>query len=346
MYVEHLKEASKNNAAINGSYIISKLEVKTFKAKSGFFLQCDLTDKTGSVKGIVWDRADILQKCLKNKAVFRITGEATRYNDVPQIVIKTAVKEDAYNPADFMPSLKQDLWEQHIEYLRKTSEGIKDRTCRYIWDTLTNPDESKHPEYLKKFSTCPGGVGEVIHHSYIGGLLEHTASMVRLGEHLCLSRPELDRDMLLTGCLIHDIGKILTYNWATVIEMTDQGRLLHHTTLGVRILDIILASDDLTKLHLAHIIVSHHQEEGVRKPMTLEAEAVAQIDSLDAATKGIQQYTEEPSNRQEEGNWTRYCSLTSRQYYLGERPVTESPVESKQDSGRKLAPGIIEESLF
>ena len=342
MYIEQLKELSKSNAQISGSYLFSKIEAKPFKNKQGFFLVCELTDKTGTVKGVVWDRAEILKECLKNKQVFKITGEATHYNDAPQIVVKTAVKQDIYNRADFMPSLSQDDIERYMNYLQGIAESIKNPTCQKIWvHLITDPEDGD----MERFTMCPGGMGDIIHHSYLGGLLEHSASMVKIAEHFCQSRPELDRDILLTGCLIHDIGKIASYRWETVIEMTDAGRLLHHTTLGIGLLDIMLIVpyDEKVGLHLAHIIVSHHQDEGIRKPMTAEAEAVAQIDSLDASLKTIQQYVSEPSNRQEDGDWTRYCQLTGRQYFLTEnKEIIEIPISEP----KKIVPDIIEESLF
>jgi 3'-5' exoribonuclease len=231
----------------------------------------------------------------------------------------------------------------HLNYLKTVEADIKDPLCKILWHAILHPDKG---DELEKYATCPGGVGDVIHHSYLGGLLEHSASMVKVAEHFAQSRPDLNKDILLTGCLIHDLGKILTYNWATVIEMTDMGRLLHHTTIGVIMLSNLLENygSDTTAVHLAHIIVSHHQEEGVRKPMTPEAEAVAQIDSLDAAIKGIQQYVSDPANHQEEGNWTRYCNLTSRQYFLTDKKeVIEMPVS---EPSRVVAPGMVEENLF
>jgi 3'-5' exoribonuclease len=343
MYVEQLKEMSKKNALIDGSYIISKLEAKQFRDKPGIFLTCDLIDKTGTIKAVVWDRADILKECLKNKCVFKITGEATRYKDSPQIVIKTAVKTETYDPADFMPSLDAATQKECLEYLKTIALFIKDPTCKKIWSYLiTEPEDGD----LEKFKTCPGGVGDAIHHSYLGGLLEHSTSMVKIAEHFCQDRPDLNKDILLTGCLIHDIGKIVTYDWSTVIEMTDAGRLLHHTTLGVGILNCMIGDeDDDTGLQLAHIIVSHHQEEGIRKPMTPEAEAVAQIDSLDAAIKGIQQYESDPANKQEDGGWTKFCNLTGRQYFLGgnKEDVIDIPISEPK---KMIAPGIVEEHLF
>lgn len=338
MYVEELKEVSIRNLPIEGSYIITKIEEKPFRAKGGFFLQCELTDRTGTVKAVVWDRADILKECLKNRQVFKITGDATQYNGNPQIVIKTAVKEEEFNPGDFMPSLELDVIDGYMDYLNKVKPTIKDSICQILWGSFLGS---------KNFRMCPGGVGDIIHHAYLGGLLEHTASMIKIAEDFCKSRPHLNRDIVLTGCLVHDIGKTLTYDWSTVIEMTDRGRLLHHTALGYYLLIGILKNPhEGTALHLTHIIMSHHQDEGIRKPMTAEAEAVAQIDSFDAATKGVQQYVDDPSNMPEDGNWTKYCHLTGRQYYAPDARERHEKKEAPVEKPKVVGKGMVEEKLF
>jgi 3'-5' exoribonuclease len=133
---------------------------------------------------------------------------------------------------------------------------------------------------------------------------------------------ELDRDILITGCLVHDMGKVHCYNWDTAIEMNDQGRLLHHTSIGYGMLqnfaigfDSKTLFDNLDFLKLAHIIVSHHEDEGIRQPMMPEATAVAAIDAMDAVINHSRDFTKKPENLTD-SNWTRFCQLTSRQYYV------------------------------
>lgn len=82
MQIESLKEISKKNTVIDGIYVISKCELKPFKQKPGFFLNCELTDKTGSIKGVIWDNAEKIIKEINNKSVVEINGEVTRYNDI------------------------------------------------------------------------------------------------------------------------------------------------------------------------------------------------------------------------------------------------------------------------
>jgi 3'-5' exoribonuclease len=230
---------------------------------------------------------------------------------------------------------------------------IKNEICRKIWDMII-PEPSlseswSYPTILsKQFIQCPGGIGEV-HHNYIGGLLEHCYGMIRTAETV-INYTGLDKDIVLTGCLLHDIGKVDTYDYKIVMEMTDTGRLLHHTIIGFGILKTIAETDfkipipftnnDETMLKLAHIIISHHEDEGLRKPMFPEAQAVAALDSMDAAVQHAVMFSTKPENQDPESNWTTFCRLTERQYFVP-RKVQEVIPEPEPKKGT-----IVIDSMF
>jgi 3'-5' exoribonuclease len=161
----------------------------------------------------------------------------------------------------------------------------------------------------------------------------------------------LDLDIILTGCLIHDMGKIQCYNWYLCIEMTDMGRLLHHTSVGYGMLLEIankrgIPIDDPTFLKLAHIIIAHHEDEGIRKTMFVEANAVSLIDALDALVTHATAYSKAPENKEEDSNWTRFCNLTQRQYYIP-KPVEQSPMEKFMAKAEDAEKGLIDlDDLF
>jgi 3'-5' exoribonuclease len=331
MTVKELKEITKLNVPITGTFVISKCELKPFNnVNKGFFMQCLLTDLTGSLKGIVWEGAEAIRSWVKNKMVVDITGEITRYNDVPQVIIKTLKQKKDYNKADFLPSLSEDKIREYARVLYLNGENIKNDTCKSLWDMIvpTIAIIEGVPKYCfktplsEKFIQCPGGVGEV-HHNYLGGLLEHVYGMVKTAMTLS-EYSGLDRDLLITGCLLHDIGKIDAYNWQVILELTDTGRLLHHTTIGYNILRDISETIELhrpftindTLLKLAHIIISHHEDEGIRKPMFPEAQAVSALDAMDASVQHAIMYSNKAENQDLESNWTKFCNLTNRQYFV------------------------------
>jgi 3'-5' exoribonuclease len=342
MNIKELKEITKLNVPITGTFVLSKCELKPFAAKGGYFLQCQLTDLTGSLKGIVWDGAEAIKGWVRNKMVVDVVGEITRYNDMPQVIIKTLKQKKEYNRADFLPSLPADKIRAMLEELNLYKMGMKNDTCKLLWGVVvpeTKPGICEYDHRSKiseKFIQCPGGVGEV-HHNYLGGLLEHAYGMIRTAVTVA-EYATLDRDILLTGCLLHDIGKIDAYNYKIVLEMTDTGRLLHHTTIGFSILKDLatiipgipkLFTDNEIMLKLAHIIISHHEEEGFRKPMFSEAQAVSALDKMDAAVQHAIMFSGKPENHDSESNWTRFCSLTERQYFM---PMVQSiPIEEPKE---------------
>lgn len=323
--VEALAEASKFNRPFSGSYAISRCELKPFKAKPGFFMSCELADRTGSIKGIVWDNAENVKKRIRNKMVVSVRGETTRYNDVPQAVIKNIQEQKEYDRDLFVPSLPKEQIESLLHQLKTMrDEHIKDPFYKSVWNCLLEGTDEKG--LAKNFRECPGGVGDV-HHAYIGGLMEHSYSMMWSGMHF-MRQPglrKLDKELLLTGCLIHDIGKTLAYNWSIVIEMNDLGRLAHHVPLGCIVLNNLIWRDPgfesleenrIKYNNLMHIIVSHHDEsEGHRLPMTPEAVAISRLDAMDAAVTHALNYTNNPDNHELDTNWTRYNQLTGRRYY-------------------------------
>lgn len=346
MQIEKLQEVSKDNAVIEGTYVISKCELKPFKQKSGSFLTCELTDKTGTIKGVIWENAEKVIEKIENRSVVSLKAECTRYNDVPQLIIMKLTKIKKFNKADFVPSLDNKIVEEILKSLKETSSLIKKPLYKAIWDYLI----FNKPENLiqEDFKQCPGGVNNV-HHSYLGGLLEHSTSMINIAKTFVNKYEDIDLDTILTGCLIHDIGKIKTYKWDTILEMGDRGRLLHHISLGLlvlnQIIDNIYPNVDLTEednhnlMLLQHIIVSHHQNDGVPKPMTVEAQIVADLDNLDASANYSVGFIK-GSNNENESNWTRYSVLRERRYYS---PISPKKIEISEN---KESINIESDSLF
>ena len=304
--VEELNSQVAMNKRVCGIFVLSHCELKPFKQKAGHFFSCLLNDKTGTIKGIIWDRADSYTWA-KDKVVVKIGGELTRYNDVPQVVISGMSQEMLYDSADFVQSLSAEDIEDCEIYLTNIGKTIKEPLCKLVWKKVLS---------YPGFSKCPGGVGAV-HHNYIGGLIEHTAYVVRIADDMLKSRPndKLDRDLLLTGALVHDLGKIRSYNWNIIIEVNDRGRLLYHTTLGCEILDEMEIEDEELATRLKHIMISHHGDHGPCKPMFPEAIAISTIDSLDASMNHSLAYIANAENQKEGENWTTFCRLTERQYY-------------------------------
>jgi 3'-5' exoribonuclease len=151
-------------------------------------------------------------------------------------------------------------------------------------------------EFLAQFKRAPAA--RTIHHAYIGGLLEHTWELVQLWEVICRIYPQVNKDLLLTGAILHDIGKIKEFEYRTYIDYTEEGELIGHIVISTdMILDKINAIEgfpDKLKLNIQHMILSHHGEYiwgSPKKPKTLEACILHHIDNLSAQSKRIIQST-------------------------------------------------------
>jgi 3'-5' exoribonuclease len=163
---------------------------------------------------------------------------------------------------------------------------------------------------------------KAMHHAYLGGLLEHTVSVTRLLSRICDHYPRLDRDLLVTGAILHDIGKVEEFSYQLQLDYTDAGRLLGHVVLGVQ-----RVQEEINKikgfpldlsLALQHLMVSHHGEYefgSPRRPKTLEAFALHYADDLDAKMNHVSGLLDAEQNSA--SRWTPYQRVYGRYFYKG-----------------------------
>jgi 3'-5' exoribonuclease len=175
-------------------------------------------------------------------------------------------------------------------------------------------------EVVGAFKRAPAAKG--FHHVYIGGLLEHTLSVVRLLDVASRHYEGVDRDLLLAGGILHDIGKIREYRYEGLIDYSDEGRLIGHIVIGVEMLDEKIATLEAfppeTAMALRHILLSHHGEMefgSPKRPKTLEAMIVHQLDDLDAKVNAIQGFVADAPD--DASAWTPFHRLFGRFLYKG-----------------------------
>jgi len=295
------------------TFMITELCLKPKKV-TGNYLTFEVSDNTGNVDGVIWEEPEKAHKKLKDGMVIKADGEIREYNGKKQIVVASYEIITKYDVSDFINSLPAAEIEEMKDFLTVLSEMIDNENYRIVWEEIVlNPTALS-----KRFFLCPGGKGRV-HHNYLGGLAKHTTDMIKAGDKgFVTGKYKIDRELLLTGALIHDIGKVYSYKWDTHIEMTDQGRLMGHQSLGCCILQEIFSKHKKREfsnefLNLTHISMSHHGETlSIIKPMTKEAILVSMLDSSDAMLDYAAMI--EKSN---EGPWSKYDYLTGRLYFFG-----------------------------
>ncbi len=294
--------------------MINKYEVKT--AKNGRqYLNLELRDRSAVLPAKMWDRIETLTNEIAEGKIVKVAGVIEEFNGLPQIKIEKiryANDDDNVGAEDFLPKSKRPLSEMFGEF-EKVVESIKDPYLNELLKVIF--DKSN----LMKFTRTPAG--KSWHHAYIHGLLEHTLEIVRICELMCTIHPEIKRDLLISGALLHDFGKIEELSSETTFDYSDKGKLIGHIMIGALIVEKTAASiqnfpDDL-KDQLLHLILSHQGKLEFASPVepkTLEAIVLYQADELSAKTNAYKSAIEADKNKQ--GKWTRFLPLANTSLYI------------------------------
>lgn len=318
MFVEEILKSA-TNVPVEGTYLIIDMKLKPFNDKEGHFLTFNLQDKTGLVWAKIWDNAERIAQELKDVSIVTIQGRTNIYNNKTQVIVDRikVADEGSYNIRDLVKISSNDpdtMW----EILKSTIEkNITSSDYQRIWQCFLDH------EILDNFKLWPGGKGTV-HHAYQHGLLEHTLSVVQL--LMQFKETSFDLSTALIGAVFHDIGKIEAYTFDGVkTDMSNIGRLQGHTVLGYyqfrEILKRVINGPGLSNAdqiveEVGHIILSHHGEQGIVKPMTIEAKLISIVDSTDA---DINYMTNSLLHNADDKGW--FFDTLHQQFYF-KRPVT------------------------
>lgn len=248
------------------------------------YLLCTLRDKTGQIGGVFWDVPDYVNSWAKPGTVVLVTGRTTNYKEALQLTLTDLNIATAVDMGDFMPTSQRPRSEMVAElrdYIAQLSEP---------WQTLVAYlllDE----DFLQRFTTAPAARG--MHHAYIGGLLEHSLSMTAIAAMLADHYPYVNKNLLLSGALLHDMGKTVEYTVDGSFGFSEDGRLVGHIVRAIVMVETAAAElnfpeDELRQL--IHLIASHHgtlEWGSPVTPKTLEAVLLHQIDLLDSRVQGF-----------------------------------------------------------
>ena len=310
----------------------------TATARNGkAYLTIKLMDRTGEVEGRVWDRVEELSGCFQKDDFIYVQGKASLYLGKMQLVIQDLRKvEDAQvDLADYLPVAERSV-DDMLSELRVQVASLQTPCLRELMD-LFLADE----DFMQGYSSAPAA--KAIHHVYLGGLLDHSLSVARLADDICRHYPTVNRDMLLTGALLHDIGKVAELCYERAFGYTDEGKLLGHITIGFQMLDskIAMVTDfprDLA-VQLKHLLLSHHGQYeygSPKRPKTLEAIILNYLDDLDSKINGIQTHIlKDPDNDE---SWTGYHRIYDRYFYKS--PAAASMQSSKSEEQASSPPVV------
>ncbi len=306
--------------ALDEVYLVTEKQLRANR-NGNLYIQLELRDRTGSISARLWNAGEHLFRSFEEGDFLRVRGKVQLFQGALQVILSHIDKAEAgqVELTDFLPHTEHDvskLYERlRAALMRLTNPHLRGLVECFLMDA----------DFVEGFSKVPAGVRN--HHAYIGGLLEHVVRMLEAADKLLPLYPELDRDLLLTGIFLHDIGKVRELSYGRVFSYTDEGQLIGHLVLGVEMLNEKAARvPDLTGepfpaeilLRLKHMIVSHHGslEFGSPKvPMTPEAIALHYLDNLDAKVHTFARDIRE--DRNQASAWTPFSPSLQRRLFKG-----------------------------
>lgn len=306
--------------------VVKRKRLQPFRNKPGHYLSLTLSDSTGQIEAVVWEEGEAVAESFEEGDVVAVRGKVGQYRDQPQLVVLAIERQapEEVAPDQFLPPCRRDTGPLE-EDLRAVIESIENPYLRRLLDTFYDD-----AEFMERFRRAPAAVR--LHHAYVGGLLEHTVEVLSLLEVLCQHYPDINRDLVMTGTLLHDIGKLEELVSTTTFDYTDLGRLIGHIAISDQMVcDAMDAIDDFpehTRMMVRHLILSHHgsREMGSPEPpKTLEAMALHMAENADAQVNRV--WRTITKHRNGVTRWTDWDRLLERYIYLG--PV--EPPESGPD---------------
>ncbi|HKI26804.1 MAG TPA: OB-fold nucleic acid binding domain-containing protein [Candidatus Sulfotelmatobacter sp.] len=331
--------ACHENKVITSSFVVVAKQIKPKKTGEPY-LALTLGDRSGQLEAKMWDNVEDVLEAFEQDDFIKIKGLINKYKQRFQLTIHKVRKlgESEIDFADYLPKTTKDidqLWQTLSNYVATfQNPHLKSLVQAFMAD----------PEIAAAYRSAPAA--KTLHHAYIGGLLDHVVSLCRSCELMCQNYPQINRDVLLTGVFLHDIGKIheLTYNRS--FSYTTKGQLLGHMVIELEMLQAKLAlvpgfPEELKTL-VEHMIISHHgqYEFGSPKlPMFPEALMLHYLDDLDSKMEAMRAHFEREAAL--DGPWTSYNSSLGRPLLNTEKflaPKKPSP----PDSSAPLDPDVEE----
>jgi 3'-5' exoribonuclease len=287
------------------------------------YLILTLMDRTGELPARLWDNVDALLPASKPGSLVFIEGQAQTYRETLQLKVDNlkGVTADQQDMLLFLPSCRVDI-DDMADQIVSLAKSVAEPSYRKLLLKFFN-DRS----FFADFKVAPAAKN--MHHAYLGGLLEHTLGVSRLAEAVSGLYPALDRDLLLTGSLLHDIGKVEELSCRSYpFDYTDQGRLVGHLVLGAKMIQDRINSignfADEPAMYLQHLVLSHHGRHEFGSPtlpMMSEAFVLNFIDDLDAKLNHMSRL--EDKAVKDGYQWSEFQRTLDRFLYIKGRPHQE-----------------------
>jgi 3'-5' exoribonuclease len=281
---------------VEGVFACTRKERQISRAGTPY-LTLELRDATGTILARAFRDADLLASGFERGDLVRVGGRVTRFRDELQLEVAAIARarEGEADPSSFLPTAYRDL-DELDGFLEHLAREVYDAPLKALMQALMGDAELR--AQIRRAPCAPppssarGGTTRAgtAHHAYLGGLLEHTVAVASMALELCTLHPRLDRDLLLSAAIAHDLGKTREFTYGAEVQRSAEGRLLGHVELGLR---VIAAHAPATlsgerRLALEHCVMLHHGADAAagQRFGTAEALALYRLNALDAQVKG------------------------------------------------------------
>jgi 3'-5' exoribonuclease len=306
--------------SVDEAFLVADKQLRANR-QGGLYLNLELRDKTGTVGARLWNATESLARLFEPGDFLHVRGKTQVFQGALQIILNhlEVVDPSQVEPEDFLPQSTENI-AKLMARLREILFGMNNPHLRAVVECFLIDDD-----FVRKFTAAPAGIKN--HHAYQGGLVEHVVNLLNVAGRITEFYPELDRDLLLTGIFLHDVGKVEELSYDRAFAYTDEGQLVGHLVIGVEMLARkVEQTTELTGepfpaellLRLKHMIVSHHgsHEFGSPKlPMTLEAVALHYLDNLDAKLHTFSREIRDDPSR--DSSWTPFQQSLGRRLFKG-----------------------------
>lgn len=304
-YVNRLQEGD----FVNDYFVAVRKDLRP-RQNGGKFLGMVFKDKTGDIGGVLWNNASEVAKLFEVGDVVNVRGKVNTYQGRLQIQVDQVLplRDTEYDAADLISKAEDTTAD--LKALRDLMDSLKNTWLQELMKRFWEDED-----FVSQFKTA--AAAKKWHHEYRGGLVRHCLEMARLAEAVCTVFPQLDRDLLLTGVFVHDIGKIAEMSHDLFVDYTNAGKLIGHLQIGCDMvqakINLIEGFPETLRFQLLHMILSHHgefQNGSPVLPKTLEAIVLHHIDNLDAQTTAFLRIIQETRDNGQE--WSDYQPLIDR----------------------------------
>ncbi len=322
--------------SVTGVFMVASKDVRQ-KRGGDHFLSLTLVDRTGDIDAKMWDNVEKVMDTFERDGFVRVKGVPQIHLNKLQFTIHTlqAVPESEIDLADFFPASTRDPDEMFAE-LRGHIDGFTNPHLKALLNAIFDD-----AGIARRFKRAPAA--KSIHHAWLGGLLEHVLSVCQLSKLVGAHYPHVDVDLLLTGAILHDIGKIEELNYERGFSYSDEGQLLGHILIGLRLIHdkLALLPDFPPRLRtlVEHLVASHHgtMEFGSPKvPMTAEAMLLHHLDNLDSKMETVRGAVER--DKLSDGAWTTYIPSLERPLLKKEKFLQSASVAAAASAHSAPAP--------